>query len=206
AGSPWVVAPALFFLGGSIGAMDVAMNTNAVAVEKRLNRAIMSASHGFWSLGGFAGGATGGLVIQQAGHLVHALAAGAAALVMVAVAWRFIADGDMPEEGSGQKRFAWPSGPLIYLIGLMAFLAMIPEGAVLDWAALYLQQELGADIAVAGFAFAAFSGTMAAMRFLGDHVRGRFGAVRTMRASTLIAASGIMIAGFATEPHVAIAA
>ena len=38
---------------------------------------------------------------------------------------------------------------------------MIPEGAVLDWAALYLQQELGADLATAGFAFAAFAGTMA---------------------------------------------
>ena len=52
-----------------------------------------------------------------------------------------------------------PRHPAIYLVGLMALLAMIPEGAVLDWAALYLQQELGADIATAGFAFAGFSGS-----------------------------------------------
>jgi hypothetical protein len=36
--------------------MDVAMNANAVEAEKRLGRAIMSSSHGFWSLGGFIGG------------------------------------------------------------------------------------------------------------------------------------------------------
>ena len=52
-------------------------------------------------------------------------------------------------------KFALPKSPLIYLVGLMALFSMIPEGAVLDWAALYLQQELGADIATAGFAFAA---------------------------------------------------
>ena len=50
------VAVALFVFGASIGAMDVAMNTNAVVVERRLGRAVMSSSHGFWSLGGFAGG------------------------------------------------------------------------------------------------------------------------------------------------------
>ena len=59
---------------------------------------------------------------------------------------------------------------------------MIPEGAVLDWAALYLRQELGTDLATASFAFAAFSGVMAVMRFLGDGVRNRFGAVTTLRS------------------------
>ena len=51
-----VAAVAMFLFGGTIGGMDVAMNANAVVVEKKLSRAIMSSSHGFWSLGGFAGG------------------------------------------------------------------------------------------------------------------------------------------------------
>ena len=34
--------------------------------------------------------------------------------------------------------------PALWLLGMMALFSMIPEGAVLDWAALYLQQELGA--------------------------------------------------------------
>jgi fucose permease len=83
---------------------------------------------------------------------------------------------------------------------------MIPEGAVLDWAALYLQQELGTDIATAGFAFAAFAGMMAVMRFLGDGVRNRFGAVATLRVSSLIAAAGMLVAGLSPWPWLAIAA
>ena len=55
-----VAAATMVIFGGLVGGMDVAMNANAVAVERRLSRAIMSSSHGFWSLGGFAGGALGG--------------------------------------------------------------------------------------------------------------------------------------------------
>ena len=83
---------------------------------------------------------------------------------------------------------------------------MVPEGAVLDWAALYLQQERGASVANAGFAFAAFSAAMATMRFLGDRVRDRFGAVRTLRVSALIAAVGMLGAGLAPEAWMVIAA
>jgi fucose permease len=46
----WLTAVTMYIFGATAGAMDVAMNANAVAVEKRLSRAIMSSSHGFWSL------------------------------------------------------------------------------------------------------------------------------------------------------------
>ena len=51
----WTAAIALFLFGGFIGAMDVAMNANAVSVEKSMRRAIMSSCHAFWSLGGLLG-------------------------------------------------------------------------------------------------------------------------------------------------------
>ena len=51
------VSAAMALLGALIGCMDVSMNANAVEVERGLKRAIMSSSHGFWSLGGFVGGA-----------------------------------------------------------------------------------------------------------------------------------------------------
>lgn len=204
----WIVIPAMVFFGGAVGGMDVTMNTNAVAVEQHLGRAIMSSSHGFWSLGGFFGGGLGGIAVQKAGYLMHAGVVTVLVLAVVLAAWKFLL-ADPHRHGAEDRqspRFSWPASPLIYLIGLVALLSMIPEGAVLDWAALYLQQELGTGIATAGFAFAAFSGAMAIMRFVGDGVRARFGAVRTLRVSALIAAVGIMVAGLATSPHVAIAA
>lgn len=198
-------APALFLFGAVIGGMDVAMNANAVEVEKQLSRAVMSSSHGFWSLGGFAGGALGGILIEAHGHLIHAIVVTGIAIVLGLISFRYMITEDAPVVHEKQK-LSFPTNPLIYLIGLMALFSMVPEGSVLDWAALYLKQERGADIATAGFAFAAFSGTMAIMRFLGDGVRNRFGAVKTLRVSALIGASGLLVASIAPTPWIAILA
>lgn len=197
-------AIAMYLFGGTIGATDVSMNANAVTVEKRLGRAIMSSSHGFWSLGGFVGGGTGGIIIQNIGHLPHAVIVSAVAITVTLAAIRHIVvDLPMPQE---HQKFSLPRQPGIYIIGIMALLSMNSEGAVLDWGALYLRQELGSDIATAGFAFGAFAGAMALMRFLGDVVRNRIGAVMTFRVSGAVAALGMLVAGMTSQPWVAIAA
>jgi fucose permease len=200
-----LAAVAMFIFGGSIGGMDVAMNANAVVVERRLSRAIMSSSHGFWSLGGFAGGALGGFIIQAYGHLAHAVVVTILAFALIAIAVRHLVAEQRPQS-TEHHRFVLPTNAMVYLVGLMALLTMISEGAVLDWAALYLRQELGADLAIAGLAYAAFSGVMAVMRFFGDGVRNRFGAVMTLRGSAVIAALGMLVAGLAPSPWIAIVA
>ena len=58
-------AMALFALGCSSGLMDVAMNAQAVEVERLYNRPILSSFHGVFSLGGLVGAMTGSLA---AGH------------------------------------------------------------------------------------------------------------------------------------------
>ena len=200
-----LAAVAMVIFGGLIGAMDVAMNTNAVVVERRLGRAIMSSSHGFWSLGGFVGGGLGGMGIQTFGHLAHAVIITIVALAGVSLAMRHVVTENRPATAQERPRFTLPRNPLIYLIGVMALFSMTPEGAVLDWAAIYLQQELGADLATASLAFAAFSGVMACMRFAGDSVRNRFGAVTTLRACALLACAGMLGAGLSPLPWIAIA-
>jgi fucose permease len=87
----------------------------------------------------------------------------------------------------------------------MALFSMVPEGAVLDWAAIYLGQELGSDLFRSGLAFAFFAGAMAIVRFAGDRVRNRFGAVRTLRISGLVGAAGLMGGALAPNDIVAIA-
>lgn len=201
-----VVAVVMYLFGGVVGAMDVAMNANAVAVERALRRPIMSASHGFWSLGGFAGGATGGVAIEQAGALAHGAMVAAVTLPILIAGAPHLIGGDRPPVAEGGRKMSLPRDPKIYLIGVIALLCMIPEGAVLDWAALYLQNERGANLSTAGMAFAVFSATMALMRFVGDRVRNRFGAVMTMRVSTLVAAVGMAAAGLSPWPWLAIAA
>lgn len=199
----WAVAATVLVFGGLIGAMDVAMNANAVAVERARRRAIMSSCHGFWSLGGLVGAGAGGLGIQAMGELAHAVVVTGFVAAILALAFpRLLRDG--PEGGHAHQPLRLPRTPLPYLIGVMALASMIPEGAILDWAAVYLQREMGASLALAGWGFAACAGTMAVMRFLGDAIRRRQGAVRTLQASTVIAMAGLALAALAGSPPLAL--
>ncbi|MTD98676.1 MFS transporter [Paracoccus sp. YIM 132242] len=201
---PWWAAAAVLAFGGLIGAMDVAMNANAVAVERARRRAIMSSCHGFWSLGGLAGAGAGGVAIQALGELTHAVIVTLIVAGILVLAFPLLLR-DKPSADHRHEPLRLPRTPLPYLIGVMALASMIPEGAILDWAAVYLQREMGASLALAGWGFAACAGTMAVMRFLGDGIRGRFGAVRTLRASTGIAMAGLALAALAPSPLTAIA-
>lgn len=200
----WAGVITVFLFGGLTGAMDVAMNANAVAVERSMRRAIMSSCHAFWSLGGLIGAGLGGVLINKIGIYGHAIALTITAAILLAIAWpRVLADRPHPEEE--RPKGGLPLTPLPWIIGLMALFSMIPEGAILDWGALYLRNELGASVTLSGFGFAAFSLTMAIMRFAGDLVRDRFGAVKTLQFCTVISILGLLVAGFAPNAVIAIA-
>ncbi|MCD1635522.1 MFS transporter [Martelella mediterranea] len=192
---------ALFVFGGLMAAMDVAMNGNAVAVEKAEGRAIMSSCHAFWSLGGLTGAGLGGLLISVVGPLGHALAVTVIGAGMLAFAFpRILADA--PEESVRRQKVRLPMTPLPWLIGIMALFSMIPEGAVLDWSAVYLRDELGITLFASGFGYAAFQLAMTIMRFAGDHVRDRFGPVNTVRFCSAASVAGLLCVGLA--PNLAV--
>ena len=204
-----VLAVAMAALGALIGCMDVAMNANAVEVERRMGRAIMSSSHGFWSLGGFIGGAAGGWILKHWGAELQALWAAGGAALMVLAAMPFLLSEDrapaLAQAETAPKTHLIPRDAAVLVLGMLALFSMVPEGAVLDWAALYLSTEFGADVSRAALGFAFFSGAMALMRFAGDAVRNRFGAVRTLRLSAIIAAIGMLGGALAPNDIVAIA-
>ncbi len=204
----WVLALFMAFFGAMAGSMDVAMNAQAVEIERRLDRAIMSSSHGFWSLGGFIGGSAGSWVIAQWGSEVQSIATAVVVAGVVLAAMPFLlpdAPGPAVAEASAvPKTRLFPKDLHVWLLGFLALFAMVPEGAVLDWAAIYLQKELGADVFVSGLGFAFFAGAMAVMRFAGDSVRNRFGAVRTLRLSGFLGAAGLMGGALAPQDWVAI--
>ena len=199
-----LLAVVMFCFGGLIGSMDIAMNANAVVVERRLSRAIMSSCHGFWSLGGLFGAGFGGWLIAVAGTTGLALTVLAVTLIVAIAALPHVA-ADLPAEDGAKPKFRLTLKPLPYVLGLVALFSMVPEGAVLDWGALYLRQDLGADVTTSGLAFGAVAATMALMRFAGDSVRQRFGAVATVRVSTLFAVAGLIVAAGAPTAATAIA-
>jgi predicted MFS family arabinose efflux permease len=193
---------ALAFLGAANGLMDVAMNAHGVAIETRLQRPIMSSLHGMFSLGGLLGASAGALALGWMPPTIHALVAGGGLALVALVAVRGLLPGRVDVEDAG-PHFVLPSRAAIGF-GALAFLVMMSEGAALDWSAAWLRGELGASPTLAGMAFAAFSGAMAAGRFGGDLLRRRWGAVTLVRGSSLLAACGLAFALLFAEPLAAI--
>ena len=189
----------LFGFGVAHGGLDVAMNAQAVDVEKRYRRSIMSSFHALFSAGGLAGAAGGGLIAVHGIPPVAHFAGLAGLLAVVALAaFPHLLDDRAPADArrSGSSgaahgfRFALPSTALIAL-GALAFSTMVGEGAMADWSALYLRRILHSSEGFAAAGYAAFSVTMAAARFFGDGAATRFGPVRLVRGGGLIALVGL---------------
>jgi fucose permease len=89
-------------------------------------------------------------------------------------------------------------------LGALAFCGLLAEGAMGDWSAVYLHDTLGSSPALAATGFAAFSLAMAAGRFAGDRLVGRFGSERVLRASSTVAALGLTGALLIGRPGAAI--
>jgi predicted MFS family arabinose efflux permease len=182
-------AVTLALLGVANGAVDVAMNAQAIAVEERFGRPILSSFHGLFSAGGLVGAAVASLSMTAGvGPMSHLLGA-----VGVLLAITLVAVGSLlpttPSPAAAAAVFRLPRGPLVAL-GLLALCALLAEGAIGDWAAVYLRDDLRADAATAGLGFAALSLAMAAGRFCGDRLVRRFGGPAVLARGAGIAASG----------------
>jgi len=208
---PWALAPglaalALGFLaiGASAGALDVAMNAQGVAVERAYGRPIMASLHGLFSLGGMAGAlVAGGLVAAGLPLAWHMALVAALALPAGLVACRAMLPAGF-DPGTAGPAFALPGRGLLGL-GVIAFCALLMEGAVADWSAVYIAHSLGGGGTIAALAFAAFQLAMAAGRFAGDGLIGRFGAPTVVRTGGLVAAAGLGGALLIGHPAAALA-
>ncbi len=184
---------ALFLYGATTGSMDVAMNAHGVGVEERLGRPVMSSFHGWWSAGGFLGALVAWVVLPHFGGVVHLT--GAAVLVLGAIMF-WAARRLLPssiDRGGKHRALAMPHG-LAWRLGILAFIALLGEGAILDWSAVLLDQRYALKEGSAGIGFAAFAATMAAGRFAGDSLRARIGDAALIRASAALASLGLCLA------------
>lgn len=196
---------ALLVYGATAGMADVAMNALGVEVEHRLKKSIMSGLHGMWSVGALLGSGVGTIAahLDISAQLHHAVVAVVLTL-LGAFACHYVLNLHPTEDEVAPPRFALPPKSAL-LIGAVGFCAVFAEGASLDWSAIYLEDVLTTSAGVAAAATTGFTLTMAVARIAGDAVVDRFGAVRTVRISGLIATLGGLLVVIAPNPVIAMA-
>ena len=211
---PVVLACALFLMGFGYSSTDVALNTQAVAVEKILKARSMSSFHAMWSVGAFSTTVLGGSIARVISPQLNL--ATVAALCIVA----FIPSVNrlLPQDLDGHKGDEETSAKIplfgksvlpLWFIGFGLLAALIAEGSASDWGALLLRDDIGIEKGVNASAYASFALAMITARFLGDKALDHFGPARLVRICGYYGALGwgasIAIAVPLSESHPLIA-
>ena len=183
----------LFFLGAANGSMDVSMNAQGVAVERKYRRPILTSFHGLYSSGGLAGALLGGLVASRSiGPVPHFLVVAVIAAAVALTASAFLLPASM-DAGGADTGIVFPNRAII-AIGFVAFCVAIMEGAMADWSAVYLTGTTKSAPGVAALGFAAFSLMMALIRLGGDRLTLHFGPVLLVRTGFAVSGLGLALA------------
>ncbi|MBT9190386.1 MFS transporter [Zobellia russellii] len=199
--SYYTLMAALFLLGASNGFTDISMNTLVTELEKEDKKNFMSASHGFFSLGGVLAGLGSFLIGPLDNPPLHMLLA-----VILVLVVNFIFHGKYKnvvaaveeKEAFSLKLFK----PMLFL-GLISFVAMGSEGAIVDWSGLYLKEISLAPELLWGAGFLGFQVTMTLGRFLGDGISEKMGSVKMVTFATILVLVGYLMV-LSTETYMAI--
>jgi predicted MFS family arabinose efflux permease len=201
--SPLMMAITLFLFGTAAGSLGVALNIQAVVVEKNSLKSLMSGFHGMASLGGLAGVLT--ITALLALSISSVMSAFAVSLLLVIIIFLSVpysikaVENTSLEASSKVKksiRQRLPQ-PLIILIGIACFIIFMTEGAAMDWSGIYLTQQYGVNAAFAGLAYTFFAIAMTTGRFTGDYLIRYFGEKKLLTYSAICATLGLALVSIA---------
>ncbi len=184
---------ALFFFGLFANLINIAMNTQAVGVEKLYGKSIMASFHGLWSIAGFAGAIIGTIFISAGLSIsVHFSIIFIASLFLALAAYRHALPHDA-QIAKSQPLFVKPDRKLL-LLGIIAFCCLLCEGAMADWSGVYFKKVVETPPSYTTLGYVAFTSTMAAGRFAGDWLVVEFGVKRMLQMSGLLITIGLLSA------------
>jgi fucose permease len=195
----------LFAFGAGHGMLNVAMNVNAVEVQRAYGRPIITSFHALYSVGGFVGAAVGGLfAYAEIGAAATFLSVAAGVVVVAVWAARWALPADPAEAAPRPDRGAGPV-PGVLFLGVLVFCCLVGEGAAADWSTVYLRDSLGSNAGFAAAAYAAFSIMMMAGRLVGDRLAAAIGPVRLVRFCGVLAGAGLAAALLVGHPAAGVA-
>jgi fucose permease len=191
--------------GVTFGAVEVAAKVQGSEVERLYGRPVMGGMHAGWPVGAGLGGLSAALCAMLG--VSHSWCLGAAAVI--ALPLTFMLGGALltgPQAGVGAPvRLRAKVRPVVYLFGLIAFAALMLEGAITDWSGVLLHGSLGTSHAVAAMAYPLFQGGMLTGRLGSDRMHARLGARGMVMVAGLVTAAGLLVATAVPQPLVVLA-
>jgi MFS family permease len=201
----WMIRIMFYMIGVIAGGLDVAMNGQAVFVERLWKRPIMSSFHAVFSIGTALGAGSGALFTKF--HIPLSIHLSIIALLgLILNAWAAMnLVHDKPQknlntEGSSVG-LRLPTAAILPL-GIIAFCGMTGEGSMADWSAMYMNKIVGKDLSFSALAFGSFTTAMTIGRFFGDSLLENLGKRKLLIYNSLAAIFGLSLSLIFLNPYI----
>lgn len=195
----WMLCTLLLLQGIATGLINTPMNALAVVVERAYRRRIMSSFHAWFSFGQLSGAGIGAVAATLGVTPVQQLAPSGLLMLAAFVGTQRFIPRDRPPirpalaaTGTGATKTRTLT-PQLALLGTIALLSSVSEGAAAQWSAQYGAVTVGAGAGIGALVFSCFAIAMTVSRVFGDRVVGRLGRVTFIRLSALLAATGMAV-------------
>jgi MFS family permease len=190
----------LILLGLGNGTCNVTMNVEGAAIERTLARPVMPWFHAVFSIGAAVGASLGALAATlKVSPSVHLLVAGVIVIGLSTVAVRQLSVSPpqaVPHPAgaslAARRLGAWLE-PRTLLIGVVVLGMSFANGAANDWVALAMVDGHGVGDGAAALTVDAFTVAVVVARLFGVPILARFGRVRTVQASAVVAIVGLLL-------------
>jgi MFS family permease len=204
--SPAVLFAFAVLLGVASGAMDVAINNDAVREEGASGRPLLNLAHASFSVAVVGASVATGLLRAGGAGPVVVFSLAATLVAVAALIVRPSADARPPPSRVRERpRFLARVPGWLLVLGFVGALAYWLENAWQSWSAVHLERTLDASPALAALGPAVFAGSMAAGRLL-VHRLARPGAERAVLvAGGSVAALASALTAFAPSAPLALA-
>ena len=188
-GSIFIMAVFMFLFGVGLGMLDVTLNIQGALVEEGMKKHLMAGFHSMYSFGVFFGILIVTYLLKHFTHItaVYIITGLIFLLLVFSIPALLNYGGEVP-----QKLFIKPTR-ILFILGMICFIAFVAEGVILDWSALFMREVRKIEPQYAGYSFSLFYITMGIFRLLGDKIADKFSIKNILFASSLTAVAGILI-------------
>ena len=187
--SMFTLVASMFIFAFFMRITNIAMNTQALVLQKKYDKKINGSFHGLWSLGGITGvGITTAMIAMKVGIQMHLFIVMLLVIAISIFSYQFLIVGDKSES---QNKFQLnkPEQQTL-LLGLMVLFAAICEGGMFDWSGVYFKEVVKVEIFTAGYLI--FMTCMTLSRFISDFVIRQIGMKKMYRFSSLLIFLGML--------------
>ena len=189
--SIWWVVLALVVFSVSLRVINIAINTQSIAIQEKFEKKIVGTFHGIWSIGGILGVLFSTIMIKFKISIEwHLLMVAIFGILMVLFAFPHLLRDDKSRSGGGFK-LGKPS-KYISLLGFIVFFAAICEGGMYDWNGVYFKEIVNEKVFTFGYLL--FMISMTISRLTIDKMMEHFGMQKLYILGSVLIVLGVSMA------------